>query len=302
MAEKSPNQADTGMSIGALSKETGIPVETLRTWERRYGFPNPDRNDAGHRVYSSSTVEKLRLIDTALKEGHRASAALQMSVPQLQEIALAVTTVVEEKGPTSWMDAVRDFDGERLEESMRREWATLGALPFLKKKLGPFLVELGIAWMNHEVDVAHEHFASERVRDFLTQHWRPISDRSKGPRVLAATLPSETHYLGLQMACTALAMSGTQIVYLGADTPVDDVIAAATTQFVDAVCISVSIAANRSMTVRDLNSLRRHLSSDIELVVGGLGAPDIDGITIIRDLEELQKWGEELSLQQRSRH
>jgi hypothetical protein len=40
------------ISIGALSRATGIPVETLRTWEARYGFPIPERKRSGHRVYS----------------------------------------------------------------------------------------------------------------------------------------------------------------------------------------------------------------------------------------------------------
>jgi len=291
MTDEAKSHPESGLSIGALSKATGIPVETLRTWERRYGFPNPERNTSGHRVYSSTTVERLKLIDNALKEGHRAAAALQMPIDQLQEIAHP------EVRPTSaWMDAVRRFDGEALEELMRREWNTHGALDFLAGSLNPFLVELGNAWMNNKVDVAHEHFASERVRDFLTQQWRPISDRSRGPRILAATLPSETHYLGLQMACTVLAISGARIVYLGADTPVEDVTSTAQNQLVDAVCVSVSIAANRSMTVRDLNNLRRQLGGEISIVAGGLGAPEaLDGITTIKDLQELLKWGQNLS-------
>lgn len=290
MGDEAKALPETGLSIGALSKETGIPVETLRTWERRYGFPNPERNSSGHRIYSAATAERLKLIDLALKEGHRAAAALQMPLEELREMA-------QPTSPTEvWMDAVRRFDGEGMEEIMRREWNTHGAIGFLSECLNPFLVELGNAWMNNKMDIAHEHFASERVRDFLTQQWRPISDRSKGPRVLAATLPSETHYLGLQMACTVLANSGARIVYLGADTPVDDVTSTAQNQLVDAVCISVSIAANRSMTVRDLNSLRRQLGDDVAIVAGGLGAPDeLDGVTTIKDLQELLRWGRNLA-------
>ncbi len=44
------------LSIGALSKATGIAVETLRTWETRYGFPTPERKPSGHRVYPVSAV------------------------------------------------------------------------------------------------------------------------------------------------------------------------------------------------------------------------------------------------------
>ena len=50
------------LSIGALSRATGIPVETLRTWENRYGFPVPERKPSGHRVYPLSSVPRLRRI------------------------------------------------------------------------------------------------------------------------------------------------------------------------------------------------------------------------------------------------
>src|SRR5512143_4189420 len=60
------------LSIGALSRATGIAVETLRTWESRYGFPVPERKPSGHRVYPVSAVPRLRRIAQALSLGHRA--------------------------------------------------------------------------------------------------------------------------------------------------------------------------------------------------------------------------------------
>src|SRR5512134_2122557 len=60
------------LSIGALSRATGIAVETLRTWESRYGFPVPQRKPSGHRVYPVSAVTRLRRVAQALSFGHRA--------------------------------------------------------------------------------------------------------------------------------------------------------------------------------------------------------------------------------------
>ena len=55
-----------GLSIGALSRATGIPVETLRTWELRYGYPVPERKPSGQRVYLLSCIPRLRRIAEAL--------------------------------------------------------------------------------------------------------------------------------------------------------------------------------------------------------------------------------------------
>ena len=87
-----PREAGGKLSIGALSRSTGIPVETLRTWERRYGFPVPERKPSGHRVYAVAHVSRLRRIAEALARGHRASEAVSASEKDLT-VLLDVTPV-----------------------------------------------------------------------------------------------------------------------------------------------------------------------------------------------------------------
>jgi len=62
---------DATLSIGAVSRATGIPTSTLRTWERRYGFPDPARTESGHRRYTPSVVSHLELLARAIDAGHR---------------------------------------------------------------------------------------------------------------------------------------------------------------------------------------------------------------------------------------
>ncbi|CAA9519914.1 MAG: hypothetical protein AVDCRST_MAG53-3231 [uncultured Solirubrobacteraceae bacterium] len=50
----------------------GVSPSTLRTWERRYGFPQPRRSTGGHRQYERAVVEALR--DAYAETGHAASA------------------------------------------------------------------------------------------------------------------------------------------------------------------------------------------------------------------------------------
>jgi methanogenic corrinoid protein MtbC1 len=290
-----------GMNIGALSKATGVPVETLRTWERRYGFPNPTRDDYGHRVYNVDVMEHVRLVDAAIKAGHRASSAVALDLETLkerfgdsagQESASVAIAIADHQAIQIWLDATMNYDGETLEGLFRRDWTTLGGLEFLKKRVHPFLVELGLAWTERRLEIGHEHFASERLRDFLTTLWRPLSDRSAGPRVVCATLPGETHSLGLQMAAMTLSIVGCRVMYLGTDTPLQDLVDAAMAHQSAAVCVSVSVAANRFTTVNDLSKLREALPSNIALITGGAGArPGIPGVDVFRDLDGLLAWG-----------
>ena len=71
------------VNIGALSQATKIPTETLRTWERRYNFPTPQRLPSGHRRYDAALIPHLRAIKTAIDQGYRPSAVLQIPYSEL---------------------------------------------------------------------------------------------------------------------------------------------------------------------------------------------------------------------------
>ena len=48
------------VSIATVERETGLSKDTLRVWERRYGFPTPQRTGGGHRQYDLEEIEALR--------------------------------------------------------------------------------------------------------------------------------------------------------------------------------------------------------------------------------------------------
>ena len=74
------------LSIGALSRATRIPVETIRTWEQRYGSPVAVRKPSGHRLYSAGAVEHLRLVGRLLAHGHRPGEILPLSLRELDKL------------------------------------------------------------------------------------------------------------------------------------------------------------------------------------------------------------------------
>src|SRR5262249_29164710 len=118
------------LSIGALARATAIPVETLRTWERRYGYPVPRRKPSGHRVYPVQSVPRLRRIARAVAGGHRASDVVPASDADLRALlGTALESPVRRPLRTSLvvelLAAVRAFDAERLTRRFLAEWARL---------------------------------------------------------------------------------------------------------------------------------------------------------------------------------
>src|SRR3982751_879407 len=61
--------ADARYPIGAVSVLTGLTVDTLRAWERRYRIVTPGRDDRG-RLYSETDVRRLQLVAAAVARGH----------------------------------------------------------------------------------------------------------------------------------------------------------------------------------------------------------------------------------------
>jgi DNA-binding transcriptional MerR regulator/methylmalonyl-CoA mutase cobalamin-binding subunit len=309
-----PNSEDQpSLSIGALSQATGIPKETIRTWERRYGYPDPPRNEAGHRAYSVETVARLRLVQEALDADHRPSDVVNTDVDTLHALLRtsrgdSSTQSSVSRQPTSeadestdarwiqeWLEATANFDGDGLENNFYRDWNKFGGLRFLDERIGPFLQALGDWWSDGRLGVSHEHFVSEYLRDFLTRQWRPLSNRADGPCVVLANIPGEYHCMGLHMAAVVASLAGCEISLLGANTPIDEIVTAADQQQAAAVITSVSRAYDPQHARGLLTALANSMDREVRLVVGGSGRPDAEGEEIHLDQwGDLYRWATEL--------
>ena len=306
-----PRRAPVGgglLSIGALSAATGIPVDTLRTWERRYGFPSAERKPSGHRVYPLSTVPRLRRVAQAIARGHRAAQVLPASESVLEALLAtlpappAAASPANRSGPhparpatadpTDLFAAVRAFDAEGLRAGFQLDWARLGPLEFLEQRAAPFLTAIGKAWTEGSLDVRHEHFGSSVLGDFLRAVRLPLDDRASGPIAALATLPGELHGLGLQMSALVFALAGWRALILGVDTPVAQIVALAREAPIAAVALSCLQPRSRSAAAL-VRSLRRRLPRHIPLIIGGAGAPPAagrPGVETMSDLASLDRW------------
>ena len=293
---------DAQLTIGALSRATGVPIETLRTWERRYGVPVADRTASGHRRYTLGTVERIRLVTRVLELGHRPSTALAADVEALRAI-LAQAGAPQpppdagESPLASWFEHIERFESRAFERELRSAWSELGAKEFMARRVAPFLQELGERWADGSLGVRHEHFASERLREFLSAQWRPLSDAATGPTYLLATLPGERHVLGLHLAALTVVLAGGRVVFLGADAPLDEIAAAAEHHAAEAVLLSSAEGCDHAEQQADLGSLRAVLDPAIELRFGGRGFKGVrEPAAPFNSLGELEDW-----LQQRAR-
>ena len=271
------------LSIGALSRATRIPVETLRTWERRYGVPVAIRNPSGHRQFPASAVEHLRRITTLLDQGYRPGEILGLPDEELDGLLGLAARPGAAKMPDSppsvdpsnesMLRAIEQFDRVALIAALRTNWARLGPLRFLEECVTPLLFAVGKGWEEGSLHIRHEHFASECVSDVLHELREPFDRRATGPRVAFATLPGDLHEGGLLMASIVVALRGHRVLYLGSDTPVEQIAAAVRDGEADLVVLSISSTIPRGRAMAAVEELRELLPRRVPLWLGGIGAP-----------------------------
>ena len=308
MARARAGRSDDGaawLSIGALSRATGVAIETLRTWESRYGFPVPERKPSGHRVYPLSAVPRLRRIAQALTFGHRAGQVVAASDAALGQLLATAPAPVATAPPPGQevaagveglLELVAHFEAERLRQALVVNWARLGPVEFLESSVAPLVRAVGEAWARGELEIRHEHFLSARVGDLLGSLRLPLEERASGPLVVYATLPGERHGLGLQMSALVLAAVGCRGLYLGTDVPVPQLAPLVRDLGARAVAISISRATRGQASATPLRRLREALPRRVLVVVGGEGAPTAKpGTLCVTSLRELDAWGRKLA-------
>ncbi|MGF1512012.1 MAG: MerR family transcriptional regulator [Myxococcota bacterium] len=86
--------------IGAVSRLTGLPSNTIRTWERRYGAVAPARSPGGGRLYSEDDIERLQLLKTLSRRGDAIGEIAGLSTAQLFDRSTRNTSPVTPAPPT----------------------------------------------------------------------------------------------------------------------------------------------------------------------------------------------------------
>ena len=242
------------LRIGEVARRTGVSTDLLRAWERRYGLLQPDRAEAGYRLYSEADVARVARMQELLRDGLAAAEAARQAGGEPEPAAPRRDADVRRLA-----EALARFDDTAAHEAFDRLLADFTGLAVLEQAVLPLLRELGERWERGEASVAEEHFASNLIRGRvlgLARGW----DRGGGPRAVLACASGERHELGLIAFGIALRAHGWRVTYLGADTPPET------------LAVAVAAIAPAAVVVVALD--RRRLEGDAEVLADvGRAAP-----------------------------
>jgi MerR family transcriptional regulator, light-induced transcriptional regulator len=222
------------LNIAALTKRTGVPADTIRKWEQRYGVLKPERTSGGQRRYSEVDVARVEWLKARLGEGYRIGEAAAL----LGADVLAVESTDELR--EALLDATARGDAVAVERLVDQSLALRPLEESLLDVLAPALVAVGERWHAGEVSVAQEHLTSGIVRAAVQRLVADARGSVRGVAVLACA-PAELHEVGLLMLAALLRADGWQVAYLGADTPVDDALELADRLDAAVMCFSATM-------------------------------------------------------------
>ncbi len=266
------------MNIAAVERDTGLSKDTLRVWERRYGFPAPRRDATGQRVYTADDVEKLRVAKRLLDHGYRPGKILGFTAERMLQMADAATprpdarNDPQREGPVVelLLGLIQTHRVEELRRQLGQSLLRLGLGRFIAEVVAPLNARIGDAWSRGRLEIFEEHLYSECIQGILRNAIGGIPRPGIDPvRVMLTTFPRESHGLGLLMAEAFFALEGCACISLGVQTPVPDIVRAAIIKKVDIVALSFSDAINANQAGEGIAQLRALLPESMEVWVGG---------------------------------
>lgn len=293
-------------NIAAVERDTGLSKDVLRMWERRYGFPVPERDANGERLYPAAQVERLRLIKRLMDQGHRPGKLI--AAPE-QELATLAPRRPRETAPhlpqaagdslDELIEYIRRHDGPGFQQAMQQRLVRQGLQAFVQDTVAPLTRRVGEAWEEGNIEVFEEHLFTELTKRLLRQTIATLP-AGRRPRVLLTSVPEEQHVLGLLMVEALLALEGAECIPLGTQMPLLDIGRAAEAHAADIVALSFSVAFPQRQIGGLVQHLRQILPPTVALWVGGGGirrlAPQ-NGVALLPELPDavsaLQQWRSE---------
>lgn len=257
-----------GESIGIsrVERETGLSKDTLRAWERRYGFPQPSRDANGERTYSADQVEKLRLLKRLTEQGLRPGKIIRLDLEELDALTQPGGLPTQSAQFSPFVDALREHDIGTLRRMLTQRLARDGLSAFVLDTVAPLHELLRDLWMRAELSEFEIKAGCEQMQSLLHGAMQGASNEDMTPRIVIASAHGENAIDHLMLEAV-LCVSGALCIPLGSNTPVREIAQAAGSFRAHAVAVPVSTSSQEVSA--GLANLRTLLPPAIELWARG---------------------------------
>ncbi|MCG7973248.1 MAG: MerR family transcriptional regulator, partial [Candidatus Thiodiazotropha taylori] len=229
-------------SIGLISSLTGVKEATLRKWESRYGYPDPERSDSGRRYYSQTHLSNL----ISIKEQVDTGIPIRKAIRNLKKNILPGQLANDRsfnarKAYGVALEALKAHDLELCKSELRKMLNKGDLIECVEQVLAPMMVEVGECWYRGEISPYQEHCISSLLELALIEASMKKRVTRRGKNILLTTPYGELHTLGLSLLEIVLASIGGRCLNIGGGLSFQEVCKAVHAYSIEIVCISVSL-------------------------------------------------------------
>jgi len=232
------NQIPT-FNLKVVLKQTGLKADTLRAWERRYGLPKPVRSAGRHRLYSQRDIDTIKWLQARQSEGLSISNAVELwqslenegSDPILMGVysTLAAPTVPAAAAGVRglddlkmlWVAACNAFDENASARILSEAFSLYAVEDVCQRIILDGMHQVGEGWYAGQIAVEQEHFASAIAKRQLDGLVSAAPAPTRPEKILVGAAPGEQHDLILLTITLLLRRRGWDVIYLGANVPLE---------------------------------------------------------------------------------
>jgi len=277
-------------TIKQAARRSGVNVELLRAWERRYGIVSPERTDSGYRLYDDAAIGRLRamrsLVDAGWSARQAAERVATASAEEIGELAPGSSAETDTVPPIAattraFVEAAARIDAAAIERALDDIFAAGSFERVVEDRLFPALHAVGDAWSAGEVDVAGEHAASAAVARRLSMAFEAAGTPAQGAPILVGLPPGVRHELAALAFATAARRAGLPAVYLGPDVPVASWTEAVRRTEARAIAFGVVMEHDVSAADEVVRAVRE-IHPDLVIAVGGSASAVVGNGDVLR--------------------
>lgn len=284
--EESSDQATFPIRVAA--RMTGLKPELIRAWESRYGAVRPTRSAGGSRRYTKADLRRLSRLRDVVAAGHRIGGVARLDLAELHDLLYGSPAAVS-PAISELVMSVERLDAFETRGLLVQLMSEQGPVEFATRIALPLLAEIGQRWRRGDLSISVEHFATGIVRSILMPVIGNVDAERGGPKVVFATPSGEPHDIGTLVAALLAVQAGVEVIFLGADVPVDDLVQSVVDTRASAIVIGI-VTLPKKESEQSLRDLRDRLPEDVGVWIGGpgiAGLAPLKGIERITNLEQL---------------
>ncbi len=258
-------------TIKDLEKISGIKAHTIRIWEQRYNFLQPQRTETNIRSYSADELKVILNVSLLNKYGFKISHIDKMSAEQMEEKIMALNQL--------------DAQKERVVNALIKEMVSLNMVTFerqldlyigqkgiektINEIIFPYLERVGILWVTNHINPAQEHLATNIIRQKIILGIEKLTPLlNYGKRIVLFLPEGEYHELGILYVHFLLKQKGIYVDYLGANVPLVDLKYLTEVKKIDYLYSHITSPA-RSFKLDKFFTNLATIKSDIPIILSG---------------------------------